>query len=227
MVNESGHAVHYCMMKEESQGMLLMWLDADLQIFHQAYIPRRLEEVDDYEADFERLEAANGGGRAAEGIYYQTLAGMRPDMTGAAAAPAVVEAAARLPGAHARPGSDSGASDGEGFDLDARLGGTAQHSAAAVAEQHVSRATQQSTSAPSEQAGSASDDSSSSDDESDSDEDAEGGDGADDRPKRDPEAEKAARKQHKAEVKEANRERRKHKLKKHVKKRAVNKHKHK
>ena len=43
----------------------------------------------------------------------------------------------------------------------------------------------------------------------------------------DPEALKAARKAHKADVKETNRERRKQKMKKHVKKRAVNKHKHK
>ena len=227
-------------MKQRPLGMPLMWPDAASQIFHQAYIPRRLEEVDDYEADFERLGAAGGEGRAAEGIYYQTLAGMRPDMTGAAAAPAVVEAAARLPGTHAHPGSESGASDGEGFDLDAQLRGTAQQSTAAVAEQHTSRAAEESqqsiggtavrATALSEQAGSASDDSSGSDEDSDSDEDAEGGDGEDggeERPKRDPEAEKAARKQHKAEVKEANRERRKHKLKKHVKKRALNKHKHK
>lgn len=229
------NAMRCTLVKQNLQGMLLMWLDAASQIFHQAYIPRRLEEVDDYEADYERLGAVGGDGRAAEGIYYQTLAGMRPDMTGAAAAPAVVEAAARLPSAHALPGSESGASDGEGFDLDARL----KDASTATAEQHISQAAegaQQSTGstamgaiASSEQAGSASDDSSSSssDEESDSDEDAEGGNEGEDRPKRDPEAEKAARKQHKAEVKEANRERRKHKLKKHVKKRAVNKHKHK
>ena len=41
-----------------------------------------------------------------------------------------------------------------------------------------------------------------------------------------PEALKAARKAHKAVVKETNRERRKQKMKKHIKKRAVNKHKH-
>jgi RIO kinase 1 len=61
-------------------------------VFREAYIPRRLEEVDDYENDFEKLAA--GGG--AEGIYYQTLAGMRPDMRGSAAAPAVMQAAAAL-----------------------------------------------------------------------------------------------------------------------------------
>ena len=220
-----------------------MWLDIDVykswraQIFHQAYIPRRLEEVDDHEGDFERL-AAGGDGRATEGIYYQTIAGMRPDMTGAAAAPAVVAAAARLPGSGARLGSDaSGASDEEGFDLEARLSGATEAGSAREGKQHASvggNAAEgdnwvavQPVSA-SEQQGSESE-SSSDDDESDSDEDAEGEGvaGRQERPKKDPEADKAARKQHKAEVKEANREKRKHKLKKHVKKRAINKHKHK
>ena len=41
-----------------------------------------------------------------------------------------------------------------------------------------------------------------------------------------PEARKAERKAHKAAVKESNRSRRKQKMKKHVKKRAINKHKH-
>lgn len=207
------------------------------QIFHQAYIPRRLEEVEDHEGDFERL-AAGGSGRATEGIYYQTIAGMRPDMTGAAAAPAVVAAAARLPDSDARPGSDaSGASDGEEFDLQAWVSGAAKAASAGDGKHHTSMAPEgdgwvavQPVSA-SEQQGSESDGSSSSDGKSDSKEDsddgAEGDEGREDRPKKDPEAEKAARKQHKAEVKEANREKRKHKLKKHVKKRAVNKHKHK
>lgn len=198
-----------------------------LQIFQGAYIPRRLEEVDDHEGDFERL-AAGGDKRATEGIYYQTIAGMRPDMTGAAAAPAVVEAAALLPGNRARPGSS--ASDEEDFDLEARLSGAAGRSAearpAGKAEQHTSEAD---PAAAKHNASGGSDSSdSSSDEESDSDEDGEdGGEGREERVKKDPEAEKAARKQHKAEVKEANREKRKHKLKKHVKKRAINKHKHK
>ena len=49
--------------------------------------------------------------------------------------------------------------------------------------------------------------------------------GWEERGRPDTEAERAARKEHKAAVKEANRERRKTKLKKHVKKRAVNRHK--
>ena len=47
-----------------------------MQIFHEAYIPRRLEEVEDYEGDFERLATA-GTGASLEGIYYQTIAGAR------------------------------------------------------------------------------------------------------------------------------------------------------
>ena len=47
-----------------------------MQIFHEAYIPRRLTEVDDYEGDFERLANA-GADEKLEGIYYQTLAGAR------------------------------------------------------------------------------------------------------------------------------------------------------
>ena len=45
-----------------------------MQIFHEAYIPRRLIEVEDYEGDFERLHNA-GADENLEGIYYQTLAG--------------------------------------------------------------------------------------------------------------------------------------------------------
>lgn len=217
-----------------------------VQIFHQAYIPRRLEEVDDYEADFERLTAAggSGGGRATEGIYYQTIAGMRPDMSGAAAAPAVVEAAARLPAS----GSESGASDAEGFDLQARLPGAAGRGASVSAGEHFTeeQRTLRAGSAaardsPAEvdahakpaalkEHGSESDtdsSSSSSEDESDSNEEEDGAQVRQDRPVKDAEKEKEDRKAHKKAVKEANREKRKKKLKKHVKKRAINKHKHK
>ena len=46
-------------------------------VFRQSHIPRRLADVSDPEADHARLAA---GGRAAEGIYYQALAGMAQDM---------------------------------------------------------------------------------------------------------------------------------------------------
>jgi RIO kinase 1 len=50
-------------------------------VWAQAHIPKKLEEVVHFERDHARLQA---GGGAAEGIYYQAIAGMRGDMTGAA-----------------------------------------------------------------------------------------------------------------------------------------------
>ena len=47
--------------------------EVEESVFQQAYIPRNLEEVDDYERDHQRL--ADGGARV-EGIYYQAMNGM-------------------------------------------------------------------------------------------------------------------------------------------------------
>ena len=55
-----------------------------LQVFAQTHIPRALEEVDDHEQDYDRLAE----GKDVEGIYYQTITGMRQDMTGARVGPA-------------------------------------------------------------------------------------------------------------------------------------------
>lgn len=46
-----------------------------MQIFHEAFIPRRLEEVEDYEGDFQRIVNAGMDGNL-EGIYYQTITGV-------------------------------------------------------------------------------------------------------------------------------------------------------
>jgi RIO kinase 1 len=225
------------------------------QIFQQAFIPRRLEEVDDHEADFDRLaeggNAPGGGGVASsEGIYYQTLAGMRADMTGAAAQPAIVRAAGKLgpPGAarSAAPDQACSSSD-EDNDEDeeaaaqqgnagiagdeaqpcAKANGECQHAAADGREGEDGRAPPGSRDAAEPREQHPPDANSSSSDGESSSEGEEGEAGWQERKGADPEAEKAARKEHKAAVKEANRERRKSKLKKHVKKRAVNKHKHK
>lgn len=64
-------------------------LGGSLQVFAQAFIPRKLEEVEDHEGDFERLEAARGG--HCEGIYYQVITGMKADMTGARLHPSICE----------------------------------------------------------------------------------------------------------------------------------------
>ena len=55
---------------------LLRGVDDVTQIFHEAYIPRRLNEVEDHEGDFDRLGNADTDERL-EGIYYQTIAGAR------------------------------------------------------------------------------------------------------------------------------------------------------
>ena len=59
------------------------------RVWAQAFIPKKLEEVTHYERDHERLQK----GTDTEGIYYQSIAGMKSDMSGAATTPAVVAAA--------------------------------------------------------------------------------------------------------------------------------------
>lgn len=49
------------------------------KVWAQAYIPKKLEEVLHYERDHERLQNGND----IEGIYYQAIAGMKEDMSGA------------------------------------------------------------------------------------------------------------------------------------------------
>lgn len=58
-------------------------------VWKQTYIPKKLEEIIHYERDHERLQK----GGDTEGIYYQSIAGMRHDMGGVAEKPAVLAAA--------------------------------------------------------------------------------------------------------------------------------------
>ena len=60
---------------------------AGLQVFAQTHIPRALEEVDNHEEDYDRLAE----GKDVEGIYYQTITGMRQNMTGARSGPAFTD----------------------------------------------------------------------------------------------------------------------------------------
>ena len=203
-------------------------------MFHQAYIPRRLEEVQDHERDFDRLAH---GAAAAEGIYYQTLAGMRPDMTGAAPQPAIVRAAN---GAAAAGAPAGGAGDEQGAHVssaherperspEAAGGGAGPGSSHGSDPNPLGQPCDGEEGGPETGAGDRRGD-------SDSEGSSEAGSGNEvlecsggDRAARDapadPEAARADRKAHKAAVKEANRERRKHKLPKHVKKHALAKHK--
>ncbi len=51
------------------------------KVWAQAYIPKKLDEVIHFERDHEQLRKGEGG----EGIYYQAIAGMKHDMSGAIA----------------------------------------------------------------------------------------------------------------------------------------------
>ncbi|KAJ7524024.1 hypothetical protein O6H91_18G073500 [Diphasiastrum complanatum] len=47
-------------------------------VFLQSYIPRTLDQVKDYEGDIERITS----GKGTEGIYYQTITGLKDDLSG-------------------------------------------------------------------------------------------------------------------------------------------------
>ncbi len=63
------------------------YLSLDLSTPHtrQAFIPRCLDEVAHYERDQQRVLQAGTGN--VEGIYYQTITGLRDDLSGARTAP--------------------------------------------------------------------------------------------------------------------------------------------
>lgn len=64
--------------------------EVDEEVFRQAFIPRRLEEVANFERDFKRLQAGQ-----TEGIYFQTMTGMAQDGEGIATEPKVLQDARR------------------------------------------------------------------------------------------------------------------------------------
>lgn len=156
------------------------------------------------------------------------LPGMKEDMTGAAAQPAVVAQAqcagaqppvTRTPSAASLP--DHHSLQPASVSLEpaaslAHLEHAGHHAAAAVRSKSYDGEADSSSHADSSIASG-----------SDDDEEGDAGRLWSDKEALVPEALKAARKAHKAVVKETNRERRKQKMKKHIKKRAVNKHKHK
>jgi len=69
-------------------------------VFHQAYIPRALDEVDTFERDQRRLIQGRG---QSEGIYYQTITGMEADLSGVRTTPTLLK--------HVREGHDDGGDD--------------------------------------------------------------------------------------------------------------------
>ena len=61
-------------------------------VFHQAHIPKALEEVDYADKDQRRLREASEAKdeKRSEGIYYQTITGMNHDLTGPREIPSVM-----------------------------------------------------------------------------------------------------------------------------------------
>ncbi|DBA77404.1 TPA: hypothetical protein ACH3X2_000917 [Trebouxia sp. C0005] len=183
------------------------------RVFEQAYIPRRLEEVEEYERDHDRL----AGGQEQEGIYYQGITGMKADMSGARTTPKLLELqeeclARDLDTADLASSSDDSSDDD--FDVGAIPGLACLEAPllpAALRQQHDEGKEVNTGQEPGLQQQGESDLSS---DEGSSQSGSEvldtgGGDA------------KADRKAHKKAVKEANRERRKHKMPKHVKKKKM------
>ena len=258
-------------------------------VFQQVFIPKKLDEVAHYERDHARLQQ---GGEDTEGIYYQAIAGMKADMSGARLVPAVLEMAAGGDGAAGKRICEPAVAGGSGWVAQAAApseavlqqqrkqeqqlhhhrdaaaaGSNAAGSDAAVEMPAAPAAEASSRGAPAEQHEAAAELGSSSDDDrsprqalpseggstsragrrvtfaagteggsADSDSGSEaGGSGSgsgsgsgddegeswEDRPKLSKDEMRAARKEHKKEVKSVNKERRLEKMPKHVKKRAA------
>ena len=155
------------------------------RVWHQAYIPRKLDEVVFYERDHARLQE----GKDTEGIYYQALAGMKEDMSGAKIG-------------EVTPEQSTPKSTGEASDMTAQT--------TKKKKVHWAPGT----------TGGSDYSNSSEGDGSSADEDEEGEPIWEERPKMTKDEIKAARKEHKKNVKEANAEKRKTKTPKHVKRKA-------
>eukprot|EP00850_Spirogloea_muscicola_P023327 SM000347S13001 [mRNA] locus=s347:84839:88882:- [translate_table: standard] len=56
-------------------------------VFVQSFIPRTLDQVPNYERDHDRIAS----GQSTEGIYYQTLVGLKQDLSGIRSSPAILD----------------------------------------------------------------------------------------------------------------------------------------
>ncbi|ABP00958.1 predicted protein, partial [Ostreococcus lucimarinus CCE9901] len=73
----------------EEHAMMERRAEAEIQanVFHQAFIPRALDEVDLFERDQKRLIQGKG---ESEGIYYQTITGMADDLSSVRTTPTLL-----------------------------------------------------------------------------------------------------------------------------------------
>jgi RIO kinase 1 len=228
------------------------------EVFQRAFIPKRLDEVHAFERDRARLAKAaeEGGGNGedgasgeVEGVYYQSITGMRRDLSGVETTPKILRAreeankrssgwagvavttSAEARRREARGGSDAVEPESSKASIDATERAISSKGGAGGGD-GPSGVVPDSGDGDGRSDGSddSSDDSSDGDDAA-SEVDSEGNpiEGTRRRfPKKPPvdkAAVKAARKANKAEVKAEAAERRKTKIKKHVKKKAVGKNK--
>lgn len=183
----------------------------------QSYIPKSLDQVEDYERDQERIKS----GKDTEGIYYQTITGLKEDLSGV-----------RLSSDHAQDTATNGAfsddDDEEDDDDDEDDEEFARHVKADDAQDlATSRASQNGTEASKDTARPAddqtpndeNDEASENSDDEDESSDEDVADGAPRDPKK--EAARIARKEHKKKVKAEKREARKTKIPKALKKKKI------
>jgi RIO kinase 1 len=185
------------------------------EVWQQAFIPKRLDEVDTFERDQRRLRS---GGGESEGVYYQSITGMKKDLSGVETTPKILRAKQDAEGLgwagmatttsasarrreERRNGERPRANDGGGGGESADAGG-----GDVAAERSDSDASESGSSSESEE------------------ELDENGDPIRRRRRKEPvdkAALKAARKANKAEVKAEAAEKRKTKIPKHIKKKAT------
>lgn len=60
--------------------------DDESNVFKKVFLPRRLDEVVEYERDFENVQQGNS-----QGVYYQTIMGLKEDLSGVRLIPKVIE----------------------------------------------------------------------------------------------------------------------------------------
>ncbi|XP_078449862.1 serine/threonine-protein kinase RIO1 [Lampetra planeri] len=96
--------------------------EVDEEVFKKAYIPRTLTDVVDYERDFDQMMHAKEEDAAFsvqhDNILYQTVTGLRKDLTGAQTVPALLEEDTDSSSSNDSDGDDDGsdgvASNGDG-----------------------------------------------------------------------------------------------------------------
>ena len=233
------------------------------EVFQRAFIPKRLDEVHAFERDQARLAKAaaeggvngEGGGASGEveGVYYQSITGMRRDLSGVETTPKILRAreeankrssgwagvavttSAEARRREARGGSDAVEPESSKASIDATERAISSKGGAGGGD-GPSGVVPDSGDGDGRSDGSDDSSDDSSDESSDGDDDASEVDSEGNpiegtrrrfpkKPPVDKAAVKAARKANKAEVKAEAAERRKTKIKKHVKKKAVGKNK--